>query len=296
MQNVAQLIHPRTGDFYLGPAEVTGACAPGAAVEVRIPEIYGDEAVAAHSAVNFALAPGDRVLAIQDRRHVVYIIGRLQTSQPTSGMVDRIDLADGTHAVAGGTIRQPTLRIYSNRNQLMLEYDAVSGRVSIDAHEADLQVRSVPGTLRLEASDAIRLEADRVDIVGRSKIALGLGKTYERLRSSLTLLPGAIGMAAQKLDMAAKRGEIDVEQVRCRAGRVESRLEHLRTLAGKIDITARTIVERTKTSYRQSEELCQTRSGRLRMLIDKTFHVKSRTTILKAEEDVKVKAEKIHLG
>jgi hypothetical protein len=44
------------------------------------------------------------------------------------------------------------------------------------------------------------------------------------------------------------------------------------------------------------KDLAQQRAGRVRTLVDGSYHVKSRTTLLSAEEDVKVQGERIHLG
>ena len=38
------------------------------------------------------------------------------------------------------------------------------------------------------------------------------------------------------------------------------------------------------------------RTGRLRTLVDSTFHFKARKAFLKSEQDFKIKAEKIDLG
>ena len=48
--------------------------------------------------------------------------------------------------------------------------------------------------------------------------------------------------------------------------------------------------------YRDATELSQTRAGRMRMVAETTFHILGKRTLIKAEEDVKLKGEKIHLG
>ena len=59
---------------------------------------------------------------------------------------------------------------------------------------------------------------------------------------------------------------------------------------------ARRIVERAKATYRDAEDLAQTRAGRVRTVVETTFHVLAGTAIVKAEEDVKLKGKKIHLA
>jgi hypothetical protein len=56
------------------------------------------------------------------------------------------------------------------------------------------------------------------------------------------------------------------------------------------------VVERVKNAYREVEELAQTRAGRVRVVARAAMHLISGRTVIKAEQDVKVKGEKIHLG
>jgi hypothetical protein len=48
--------------------------------------------------------------------------------------------------------------------------------------------------------------------------------------------------------------------------------------------------------YNTVEQLSQLKTGRMRTLVKSTFHLKAKNSMLKSEEDFKVRAEKIHLG
>jgi hypothetical protein len=71
---------------------------------------------------------------------------------------------------------------------------------------------------------------------------------------------------------------------------------HVRLVAEKLETVAGSIMEKAKNVYRSTENLSQHRAGRIRMLIDSSFHLKSRTSVLKSSESVKVDAENINLG
>lgn len=70
----------------------------------------------------------------------------------------------------------------------------------------------------------------------------------------------------------------------------------VRFVAGVLETRAGRILESARNVYREVEELAQSRAGRMRLIAKETFHLLGRTTLLKAEEDVKVKGNKIHLG
>ncbi len=71
---------------------------------------------------------------------------------------------------------------------------------------------------------------------------------------------------------------------------------HLKLISGKVETLANDIIEKAKTVYRTVEGLTQLRTGRMRTMVEASYHLKAKKTFLKAEEDFKVKAEKIHLG
>ncbi len=63
-----------------------------------------------------------------------------------------------------------------------------------------------------------------------------------------------------------------------------------------LETRATRVVTRAKNLYQQVEELAQTQAGRLRLVADGAFHLHARRALVKADEDVKLRGEKIHLG
>ena len=66
--------------------------------------------------------------------------------------------------------------------------------------------------------------------------------------------------------------------------------------AHRLETVAETVVAKAKNLYRTVEELTQLQTGRLRILVQKTCHLKARNANLVAEEDFKVDGKQIHLG
>ncbi len=119
-------------------------------------------------------------------------------------------------------------------------------------------------------------EKARVNI-SRGNLELSTGDGDIELRSARTVRIGgrAIEMNSDELNVTAASSRWVVER--------------METLAG-------TLVERARNVYRTVEQLAQLKAGRMRTLVDQTFHFKSRRAFLKAEEDFKIKGEKVHLG
>ena len=69
-----------------------------------------------------------------------------------------------------------------------------------------------------------------------------------------------------------------------------------RTVARRIETLATTVIERAQNTYRKVEGLAQLRAGRMRTLVDATYHIKSKKTYLRADTDVKIDGKRIHLG
>lgn len=66
--------------------------------------------------------------------------------------------------------------------------------------------------------------------------------------------------------------------------------------AHRLESVAETVVAKAKNLYRTVEELAQLQTGRLRILVQKSCHLKARDANLLAEEDFKVDGKQIHLG
>lgn len=73
-------------------------------------------------------------------------------------------------------------------------------------------------------------------------------------------------------------------------------LENIRLVAKKMETLVETIMEKATNVYRAVEKLTQLKTGRMRTLVEGTSHLITRKAFYKAEEDFKIKGEKIHLG
>jgi hypothetical protein len=64
----------------------------------------------------------------------------------------------------------------------------------------------------------------------------------------------------------------------------------------RLETIADTLVEQAKNVYRTVAQLTQLRTGRMRTLVNETYQFKANKAFMKAEDDFKIKGEKIYLG
>lgn len=137
-----------------------------------------------------------------------------------------------------------------------------------------LQVYSPRNELVFEYDPAC--EKARVNIArGHLELSTADGDIELRSARDVRILGRAIEMTSDELNVTAASTRWVVDR--------------METLAG-------TLVEKATNAYRTVEQLAQLKAGRMRTLVDQAFHFKSRRAFLKAEEDFKIKGEKVHLG
>lgn len=108
------------------------------------------------------------------------------------------------------------------------------------------------------------------------------------------------------LELSTEEGDIELRSARdvriggraieLTGGQVTVTAASARWVVDRLETLAGTVVERARNAYRTVEQLAQFRAGRMRTLVDQAFHFRSRRAVVKAEEDFKIKGEKIHLG
>jgi hypothetical protein len=115
-----------------------------------------------------------------------------------------------------------------------------------------------------------------------------------------------VNIARGNLELVTEDGDIELRSarnVRIGGHTIEMNSRELniksastRWVVDRMETLAGTLVEKARNAYRTVEQLSQLKTGRMRTLVDQTFHFRSRKAFLKSDEDFKIKGEKIHLG
>ena len=98
------------------------------------------------------------------------------------------------------------------------------------------------------------------------------------------------------VEITARRGRVAIDDMQYAGKRLVAVLERSKLLVGRLETVARTVVTRARDVYRKVTGLTQTRTGRMRTLVDSTYHLKADKVRLKSKKDFKVDGERILLG
>jgi len=241
------------------------------------------------------LTLGDKVLIVADEAEEFYIIAILLKKNHLDAK-KKINLVDGAYASVGNTEDGEKLCFFSRANTLLFQYDANTETARIFSEAGNISFQALNGNIDFNAARNIRLNGEQIDLRGKSGIGMSVGQVFERLRSAFNLKPGQLQISGQWLRVSTKRTDFFAEEIRSHIKNFSSHIKNFRLIAEKLETAAGSIIEKAKNVYRSTENLSQHRAGRIRMLIDTSFHLKSKNSILKSKEKVKVDAEKIHLG
>lgn len=173
---------------------------------------------------------------------------------------------------------RPVARVPSGASLVEREEPGGASVVELRAADGTLIVEYLPeqGSCRIHAHGVqLRADADltlsagrRVQIEGEEGVVLRSGG------SSVSLDPTHVGLLAERVETEARR---------------------LVQRAGELETHARQVFERAQTTFREVEDLAQTKAGRLRLVATDTLRMLGRQAFIKAREDMKLRGKRIYL-
>jgi hypothetical protein len=224
---------------------------------------------------------GETVLVAGGSDRDLYIIGVPDFRPAEPAMHNCLELPGGGKAEITGIPSAEKLQVFSGRGQLIFEYDPHTEKCRIDAPSGDMEFQAGDGDIVFTSSKSIRLVSSA---------------SGGECRSALTLDSAGISLNGPEIGIAGKKGDIHIEETRYTGKSFSGRIDTVKLAVKRLETMAVTVVQKVKNLYQTVEELAQVQAGRMRTLIAATWHMKSKKMFLKAEEDVKIKGEKIYLG
>lgn len=274
----------------LTPATVR-AVGPGNRVWLEQEDVQATVAVPAP----YVPRAGDLVLVAAGQggeRYVVGVLVALREAEPPP-----LVLRDGTSASVSRGPEGEVLCVSDSAGRLIFEHHAGAGRSVVHAPAGNLELRADEGGIVLSARDTVRVHSAReVRLESDHAVRLGTTPAVERPASSLVIDARGTRLSTPDLEARAGHTRVTVDEASL-VGRAVS--VFCSTLSKEVDLlhlNAGRIVERAENTYREVKELAQTRAGRLRLFAETSLHAFGRRTLLKAREDLKLKADKIHLA
>jgi phage baseplate assembly protein gpV len=295
MSSTAKLISLPTAAQPIEPASVTGACDREGRVRVRI----GGESIDRYARLAVyprpVLSSGDEVLIMTDSHGRMYIVGILSCRQDAPPSGERLYLDDGSFAKIDRGADGERLKVFNSNDEMVVDYHAATHTVNVTSESGDLALASTTGSIALHAAKDIvlnapqvRLDADR-DLELRVKAENGNGP-------ALSMQNRRMQLSSPLMEITSQRVRLFFAEVKLTGKTLLGRIGDVQFVTRKIESVADTVLAKARNVYRTIAELSQLKAGRQRTLIENSSHMKARKTILKSEEDFKVKAEKIHLG
>jgi hypothetical protein len=259
-------------------------------------EVEGQAPVVALSAVPAPYVPraGDSVLVAPGRGGTWYVVGvlvALREAAPPS-----LVLQDGTSASVSEGPTGEVLSVRDSAGRLVFEHHTAAHRSVVHA-TGNLELRADEGGILLSARDAVRVHSEReVRLESDHAVRLGTTPAGERPATSLELDARGTRLSTPHLEAHAETAHARVEEASLTARALTTTCETARHVVDVMEVQAGRILERAENVYRDVKELAQTRAGRVRLFAETSFHLFGRRTLFKAKEDLKLKADKIHLA
>jgi len=295
MQNIARIYENQSSEKFFGTAHIVKV--DGEQVVVALTGLHIRKKITARLAIELTqeLALGDEVLVVEDNQENYFIIGVLRR-KCLSVSLNRVSTGEGTYALKNSHEDGETLGVYSKNDELLFEYNSNTKKARVFSGAENVVFEASKGNIEFNAAGNIHLRGHQVDLSGRSGVDVSVGPLFEKVRTGLILKPGKMDVSSQEIKISARRAGLFIEEARNNIKAVFSRIGSVRLIVGRLETSASSIIEKTENAYRTIEKINQVKSGRMRMLIHNTFHLISKSTVIKAEDDVKIKGEKIHLG
>jgi len=283
---------------YLGPAQVLGIDNSGNRVRLRLGGALEDAETWARVAISGSAEfnPGDTALVIGEDMNDLYVIGILSQKQKKTMLTKKITLDGGTYAEVKNTPDTQALQIRSKKQELLFEYDEKKCKARVNLESGDLEFVTKNGNISFDSGRDILLNGQSVGITSRSGIIMGLVDALGKIRSSFTLKPDKVKLYSPNVGINAQAGELKIDEVKYVGKYFSGKVEFSKLAIDRMETVVETMVLKAKNIYKTVEQLTQLKTGRLRTLVQSTFHLKSKKSFLKTEEDFKVRADKIHLG
>lgn len=299
MPNIAKL-YPveEIKNQHFNPAVVVGVCDMQGYIAVDLGEKYETSQVRARIAVSLTkpLSNGDEVLIAGESADNLYVIGVLSNNTAQIKLPHRQDIGNGAYALIDDSNQTSTLQVFSKRNELLIEYDSASEKTKINVAKGNLEFTTQDGDIVFDTNQNIHLNGHNIALESHSNIQLSVTDALGQLASALSIRPKRLELSSTQLDMNAQRSKLHVKEMHYIGGKFKSNVKEVKLIADKLTTIANSVTEKAKNVYKTVEQLSQLRAGRMRTLIAGTFHMKAKKTYMKAEDDFKVNADKIHLG
>lgn len=105
-----------------------------------------------------------------------------------------------------------------------------------------------------------------------------------------------INLASEEYTLIANKALFGIESVTAIGSRLVSKISNVQTIADTVETVASNLLQKLKNSFRVIEGVDQTRSRDVITTVKNLYSMRSKQAAIIAKKDIKVDAERIHMG
>lgn len=289
-------LEAKTRSGHFGAAVVLGPMLNGRTIPILLADTPGHTGVATVPELSVAdPEAGDSVLvAGKDLKHL-YMLAVVERREGRSAAVERIETADGGRVEIETTERRSKVSVYARNGRLLFEYEPHAEKVRVDLQADDLEFATT-GRIAFSAGERIELAAPDIRLDATRRARVGIVGSADQATSGIDIHPGEMVIESPQVGLTADTGRFAVRDASYQGNRLSVALQRSRVVIDRMESISKTVIAKATNVYRTVEQLAQLRTGRMRTIVESTYHLKSRKAYLKAREDFNVDGEKINLG
>jgi len=105
-----------------------------------------------------------------------------------------------------------------------------------------------------------------------------------------------ISQVAESYTLAAKKALLSIDDITAVGSTLVSKIGHLRTIADKVETVATHWLQKLKHSFREVEGVDQLKTRDAIHTVENLHSLRTRQSVVLAEKDIRMDAERIHMG
>ncbi|MBN1290610.1 MAG: DUF3540 domain-containing protein [Candidatus Latescibacteria bacterium] len=240
---------------------------------------------------------GDTVLVAGEKMHNFYIIGILHSQCSQQNIATSLETQDGAKALISGQPDEEKLQFFSQDGELIFEYNSRTRKSHITVPSGDLDVRTAKGDINFTSTQGILFSAENpIEMQSSRGIKMTVPDKNTETVSFVQIQSQHIDLESSKFGVSAQKGMLQIEETEYEGLVLDVAMYSVKCVMKRFESVSDTVIENIKNVYRKVKGLTQLQTGRMRTIVESTYQLKSNKTILKAEDDFKIKGEKIYLG
>ncbi len=106
----------------------------------------------------------------------------------------------------------------------------------------------------------------------------------------------SINMVSEEVNLLAKKGMVNIQNMKAAGSTLVSTINNIQTYAHTLETVAEHWLQKLKNSFRQIDGVDQVKSQDAIHTVQNLYSMRSKQAAILAEKDIKIDAERIHMG